>query len=143
MTNPMLIAAFLLGLVVVSTAAGLGWRHFQGRIRISRAETVITAEQLGVTSLGDDITLVQFSTQLCSPCRSLHSVLGALASSRDGVTHLDIDLSASPALVARFNIFQTPTTFILDRGGIVRSRISGIATRDALIAELDRILVTS
>ncbi|MBG6053946.1 thiol-disulfide isomerase/thioredoxin [Salinibacterium sp. CAN_S4] len=141
--NPLLITAILVGLVTVSTVIGLMWRGAQGRVRRSNGETIVSSQALGVDLPLSDITLLQFSSPLCAPCRATHVVLNSIAGQREGVEHVEIDLSERPELASEFRIAQTPTTFILDRDGVVRARIGGALKRDAVIAEIDSILVTA
>ncbi|CAN5214013.1 hypothetical protein BH09ACT5_BH09ACT5_06350 [soil metagenome] len=139
--NPIIVITVLLGLVAGATAIGLAWRSSQGRIRHGDDGTVVRIADLpGVTRFARGATLLQFSTEVCAPCRAAHVVLGDVASGRPGVAHVELDLTHRPDLASRFNILQTPTTLILDRKGIVRARIGGAPRRDALALELDRIL---
>lgn len=125
----------VLGLVAVSTALGLAWKSQQGRVR--RASSAVDLPE-GIV-LGGRATLLQFSTEVCAPCRATHTVLDSLARDTDQVNHVDVDLTHRPDLASRFGILQTPTTFILDRDGVVRARIGGAARRDSVLAELTRI----
>lgn len=127
----------VLGLVAFATALGLLWRSQQGRVRRTRIAVDLPE---GVT-LGGRATLLQFSTEVCSPCRATHTVLDSLARETIDVAHVDVDLTHRPDVAAKFNILQTPTTLILDRDGVVRARIGGAARRDTVLAELDRILI--
>lgn len=137
----MTAALVLVALVAVATALGLVWRSQQGRIRRTEAGDVIRASDLpGVARLARGATLLQFSTEVCAPCRATHVVLGDVASSRSDVEHVDLDLTHRPDLASRFRIMQTPTTLILDRKGVVRARIGGAPRRDAVTHELERIL---
>ena len=139
--NALLVIAALSGLVALATVLGLVWRSAQGRVRHTDGRTVVRASDLpGVTRLARGATLLQFSTEVCAPCRATRVVLGDVASGRTDVEHVDLDLTHRPDLASRFNILQTPTTFILDRRGVVRARIGGAPRRDALTLELDRIL---
>jgi thiol-disulfide isomerase/thioredoxin len=139
--NPILVIAVLGGLVAVSTALGFAWQRSQGRIRHTDGHTVVRTSDLpGVKRFASGATLLQFSTEVCAPCRVTHEILGDVASGRADVTHVDLDLTHRPDLASRFNIMQTPTTFILDRKGVVRARIGGAPRRDALTHELDRII---
>jgi len=139
--NPVLVLVALGGLVAVSTALGLVWKHTQGRIRRTDGLTVVRITDLpGVTRLARGATLLQFSTEVCAPCRAARVVLGDVASTRTDIDHVDLDLTHRPDLASRYNILQTPTTFILDRKGVVRARIGGAPRRDALTLELERIL---
>jgi len=139
----MTAALVLVALVAVATALGLVWRSQQGRIRRTEGGDVIRASDLpGVARLARGATLLQFSTEVCAPCRATHVVLGDVASSRSDVEHVDLDLTHRPDLASRFRIMQTPTTLILDRKGVVRARIGGAPRRDAVTHELERILAT-
>lgn len=141
--NPTLILLVLLALVGGTTALGLLWRSRQGRITHTDGRTVVRVVDVpGVRRFARGATLLQFSTEVCAPCRVTHRVLGDVASERSNVTHVDLDLTDRPDLAKRFHILQTPTTLILDRKGVVRARIGGAPRGDAIRAELDRLLVT-
>jgi thiol-disulfide isomerase/thioredoxin len=142
--HPVLIALTLLALVAGTTVLGLVWQAQQGRIRQANGRTVILAKDVpGLRRFASGATLLQFSTEVCAPCKVAHTVLGDAASEHDNVAHIDLDVTHRPDLASRFHILQTPTTLILDRKGVVRARIGGAPRRDALRAELDRILVAA
>ncbi|MEQ1737200.1 MAG: thioredoxin family protein [Rhodoglobus sp.] len=134
--HPMLVAAILLALVAAATALGFVWRSQQGRIRIGDCRVV----SIDGVPLGERATLLQFSTEVCAPCRATARVLGDLAENTDSVEHIDLDVTHRPELAARYRVMQTPTTLILDSDGAVRARIGGAVRRDLVIAELARIL---
>lgn len=142
--NPVLVIAALIALVGVATALGLLWQRGQGRVHRTDGHTVLRATDVpGVRRFAKGATLLQFSTEVCAPCRATAVVLGDVASEHADVTHIDLDLTHRPDLASRFHILQTPTTLILDRKGVVRARIGGAPRRDALKAELERILVAA
>jgi len=124
-------------LLALATALGFTHKALTGR---ARQLTKTVALPAGVV-LGRDATLLQFSTEVCAPCRATHTVLDAVATDRDGISHVDLDLTHRPDLASQFNILQTPTTLILDASGTVRARIGGAPKRATVLAELDRILV--
>jgi thiol-disulfide isomerase/thioredoxin len=140
--NGLTSLAIVLGLVAASTAIGLLWRSRTGRLRRrTDAHTVVTAS--GVESprpFGAAATLLQFSTEFCAPCRATAVVLGELSAERDGVAHVEIDLTERPDLARTYNILQTPTTFLVDGAGVVRARIGGAPRRDDLRAALDDLI---
>ncbi len=140
--TPLAVAAILLGLVAGSTTIGLVWRSTTGRIRgVAHVDERIRVTDLSADAVaGSGATLLQFSTEFCSPCRTTRSLLGSLAAELPGITHVDIDVTARPDLADRFNLLQSPTTFILDATGTVRSRIGGAPRAGDLRAELGRIL---
>lgn len=129
----------VLGLVALATAAGLVWRARTGRVRAARAD-LVTASDVGAAGLGSRATLVQFSTAFCAQCPGTARVLDAVARERDGVEHLDVDLTVRPELARRFGVLQTPTTLLLDARGAVRGRIAGAARPGDVRSALDRIL---
>jgi len=134
------VAIVLTSLVLATTAVGLVWQARNGRVRRTENGAVVAIE--GVR-LGDRATLLQFSTEVCAPCRATARVLGELADKTDDVAHVDLDVTHRPELAARFRVMQTPTTLILDRDGAVRARIGGSVRRDEVAAELDRVLTAA
>ncbi len=134
--HPLLVVAVILALVAVATALGFAWRSQQGRVRVGD-ERIVSID--GVP-LGERATLLQFSTEVCSPCRATARVLGALADRTRAVEHVDLDVTHRPELAARYRVLQTPTTLILDRDGAVKARIGGAVRRDLVVAELARVL---
>ena len=126
----------LAGLVAVATAAGLLWRAGRGRVRRTDGTTRIAAGDVDAPAFGASATLLQFSTEFCAPCRSSARVLDGLARTTEGAVHVDVDLTDRPELARRYNILQTPTTFILDRSGTVRARIAGAVRPDQLRSAL-------
>jgi thiol-disulfide isomerase/thioredoxin len=135
--NPVAVIAILSGLVVFAAALGLLWKSRTGRVRTtSRADSVDLPE----VPLAGRATLLQFSTEVCAPCVPTRRVLGQIAESTDGVTHVDLDLTHRPDIAARFNVLQTPTTLILDRAGVIRARIGGAPRQADVRAALETIL---
>jgi len=134
--NPMAVFAILLGLVALSTVLGLIWKARTGRVRSVDGDVV----RLPEIPRDGRVTLLQFSTEVCAPCVPTRRVLGQIAASTDGVNHVDFDLTHRPDIAARFNVLQTPTTFILDRDGHIRARIGGAPRQSDVRAALDSIL---
>ncbi|WP_158864827.1 TlpA family protein disulfide reductase [Leifsonia sp. AG29] len=140
--NPLAAAGVLLALVAVSTAAGLLWRARTGRARAAAGDERVHPHEVGAepAGFGGRATLLQFSTEYCSPCRSTARVLGSAAAARRGVSHVEVDLADRPELAGRFSVLQTPTTLVLDGHGAVRARISGAARPADVASVLDRLL---
>lgn len=136
------IANALLALAVLLTAtvalgAFVRWR--QGRPRRHIPHEVVIPARLGAESLGSRATLLQFSTELCGRCPGVHRTLAAVAEGREGVSHLDIDVTHRPDIAKHFHILQTPTTLVLDGGGVVRTRFGGVPNREVLELEINRL----
>lgn len=131
------VALVLAGLVLAATALGLLHRRAQGRVHTVSDRRLVAID--GV-ALGGRATLLQFSTEVCAPCKATARVLDDLAARTDDVAHVDLDVTHRPELAARYRVLQTPTTFILDADGAVRARIGGAVRRDLVVAELEKVL---
>ncbi len=141
--SPVAVVAILLGLVVLATALGLIWQARNGRISTPSGRRSQDAVNLPEVARGEKATLLQFSTEVCAPCVPTRRVLGQIADSTDGVSHVDLDLTHRPDIAAQFNVLQTPTTLILDRAGIIRARIGGAPRQADVRAALADILAAA
>jgi len=123
----------LAALVAATGALAIVLRARAGHGRAVSRATVVAASDLGSGEpLGEFATFVQLGTTFCAPCRATARRLSDFTATRPGVAHLDIDLAESPELADRFNVVETPTTLLLDRGGVVRVRFAGVPRPDDL-----------
>lgn len=125
-----MIPIALVALVAFAALLGMLWRASQGRV-------IRATGRIDDIELGARATLLQLSSEVCAPCRATARVLSGIG--HDGVRHVEVDITARPDLVSRFNVLQTPTTLILDRDGVVRSRIGGAVRRESVLAELEKV----
>jgi thiol-disulfide isomerase/thioredoxin len=135
--------------LLVATALGIALRGRAGRFRpgspgsmakASRAGTgALTEADLG-RRLGEQATLVQFSTAFCAPCRPTRQILAQVAGMVDGVTHVEIDAAARLDLVRRLRINSTPTVLVLDSGGAIVTRAVGLPRKADVIAALGSVV---
>jgi thiol-disulfide isomerase/thioredoxin len=134
--------------LVLATAFGL-WRAVtDGRLRgIHQVQGLDAADSVGHSTsdlptrpwseqLGDRATLVQFSSAFCAPCRTTRHVLADVASTTDGVSHVEIDAEHHLELVRELGIFRTPTTLILGAGGVELARATGVPRKANVLAAL-------
>lgn len=133
----------LLALLVVAAGVGFAVRQRQGRARHDVSHEVVDPHRLGADGLGEEATILQFSTELCSRCPGVHRTLAAVAESRPGVRHLDVDLTHRPDIAKHFHVLQTPTTLILDRRGAIQTRFGGVPSREVIELEIDRVAEVS
>jgi len=137
---------WLIVLLAMCTAFGLYRKRTEGHIKLARtdehrapvepsvgansptpqAPPIQPAARPGLgnfkfgQALGEDVTLVQFSSAFCQPCRATRLLLADVAASTPGVAHIEIDAEAHLDLVREMGVTRTPTTFILNsQGGIV------------------------
>src|SRR4051812_22149545 len=114
----------------------------QGRLRAAD-ESRLTAADLQAPALGEKATLVQFSSAFCRPCVATRHLLGDVAGKVPGVRHVEVDAESHLELVRSLGIASTPTTLLLDRGGVVRRRAVGVPHRDQVLAALAEIAPTA
>lgn len=112
-------------LLALAVAAGLWRRRTDGRARAVAGDAVLDPAALRAP-LGPRATLVQFSSDFCAPCRAASRVLAAAAAAAAGVVHVEVDAGERADLVRRFGVRRTPTLLVLDRGGRVVGRASGV-----------------
>ena len=120
------------GLIGVSTLLGLVWKSRQGRVVAQSGSTIsLDYREAGKT------TLIQFTTEMCSPCAQLKPRLQQIANFRSDVVYRDLDAVEHLELASRLSIRSTPTTLIVSPDGEIRARINGIATADVFINAID------
>jgi thiol-disulfide isomerase/thioredoxin len=141
-------AVVLVAALVV--CAGVAWwsRSRDGRLRVPSAEEASVPssdvdapqrstvfDELGVRPGDADLTVVQFSTAFCGPCRSTRARLTQLASTHPGLSYVHVDAESHLDAVRELDVRRTPTLFWLDRSGAVLGRSSG-APRPAELTAL-------
>ena len=91
-------------------------------------------EGLGVRPGDADLTVVQFSTAFCGPCRTTRARLQHLGSTRPGLAYVHVDAESHLDAVRELDVRRTPTLFYLDREGTLLGRSSGAPRPDELTA---------
>ncbi|HEY4631660.1 MAG TPA: thioredoxin family protein [Blastococcus sp.] len=94
-------------------------------------------ERLGVRATEADLTVVQFSTAFCAPCRATKARLEQMQRSRPGLAVVQIDAESHLDEVRELDVRRTPTLFYLDRAGRLIGRSSGAPRPDELTALVD------
>ena len=93
--------------------------------------------RLGAVPGGADLTVVQFSTAFCAPCRSTRARLEQLRTTRPGLAYLHVDAESHLDEVRELDVRRTPTLFYLDRDGELIGRSSGAPRPEELTALVD------
>ena len=94
-------------------------------------------ERLGVRPGDADLTVVQFSTAFCGPCRTTKARLDRLQATRPGFAAVHVDAESHLDEVRELDVRRTPTLFFLDRSGTVVGRTSGAPRPQELTAVVD------
>src|SRR3954447_260898 len=133
-------AAVLVAALVVTAAVAWWLRARDGAIRTGgTGDAVIDQafDRLGVRPGEADLTVVQFSTAFCAPCRATRARLQQLQATRPGLAYLHVDAESHLDAVRALDVRRTPTLFYLDRNGALIGRSSGAPRPDELTALVD------
>ncbi|MGY1740871.1 MULTISPECIES: TlpA family protein disulfide reductase [unclassified Blastococcus] len=133
-----------LAAALLVTAAVAWWlRARSGALRPAadgREDDVGTTEVLaglGVRPAEADLTVVQFSTAFCAPCRATRARLQQLQQTRPGLAYVHVDAESHLDAVRALDVRRTPTLFYLDRAGRLLGRSSGAPRPEELTALVD------
>jgi thiol-disulfide isomerase/thioredoxin len=137
-------AALLVALLL--TAAAAWWLRARDRaLRAAEEEAAegedvpapTVFERLGVRPGDADLTVVQFSTAFCAPCRATRARLQQLQARHPGLAYVDIDAENHLEEVRELDVRRTPTLFYLRRDGTLIGRSSGAPRPEELTALVD------
>jgi thiol-disulfide isomerase/thioredoxin len=134
-------AAVVVAAVLVTVAAAWWLRTRNGAVRTPVTDTsaphLPVFARLGVDPTGADLTVVQFSTAFCAPCRATKARLEHLQTTRPGLHVVHVDAESHLAEVRELDVRRTPTLFYLGRDGGLIGRSSGAPRPDDLTALVD------
>lgn len=91
-------------------------------------------QRLGATPGDADLTVVQFSTAFCAPCRATRARLEQLRTTHPGLAYLHVDAESHLDEVRELDVRRTPTLFYLARDGALIGRSSGAPAAAELTA---------
>ncbi|MGY1718488.1 thioredoxin family protein [Blastococcus sp. SYSU DS0552] len=100
-------------------------------------DTTAVFGRLGVRPAEADLTVVQFSTAFCGPCRATRARLARLAATRPGLVTVHVDAESHLDEVRELGVRRTPTLFYLDRAGALVGRSTGAPRPEELLAMVD------
>ena len=124
--------------LVLTAAAGWWLRRRDGAVRGpdggQERTTAAVLDGLGVRPGDAELTVVQFSTAFCGPCRATRARLQQLRTTRPGLAHVDVDAESHLDAVRELDVRRTPTLFYLDRAGRLIGRSSGAPRPEELTA---------
>jgi thiol-disulfide isomerase/thioredoxin len=136
------IGVWVLAAALVGTAALVWWtRTRDGVVRTVREERAAAVpdalSRLGVRPGDADLTVVQFSTAFCAPCRATKARLEQLRATRPGLAVVHVDAESHLDEVRELDVRRTPTLFYVGRDGALVGRSSGAPRADELTALVD------
>ena len=142
--------------LALASVFGIWWRARDGRVIAtapahaadgdaadgdSGVDREVTAEDAALARLGvvagTPVTLLQFSSAFCAPCRVARRICAELADGRDGVAHLEVDAESHLDEVRALGVWRTPTVLVVDATGRIAFRLAGAPTRAGLAAAVE------
>ncbi len=129
----------LAGVLLVCAVAAWWLRTRDGAVRSPGGRTdaateVAVLRGLGVRPEDAALTVVQFSTATCAPCRTTRHRLERLRADRPGLAVVHVDAEEHIDAVRDLDVRRTPTLFYLDAAGALVGRSSGAPRPDELTA---------
>lgn len=128
--------------VVLALAIAFGVWYTRTRGEFRKKKTVngpkLDAAIIGV-ELGARVTMVQFSSAFCSPCRATKALLEDMVKSMPDVHYAHIDAEANLELVRKLDVRSTPTTLFLNSDGVEVGRAMGTPKRSQVLAAVNAI----
>ncbi|BEP12787.1 hypothetical protein acdb102_10980 [Acidothermaceae bacterium B102] len=138
----------LVGVIVVVAVLGVVRKRRDGVLRpvtpapaIPVPPDLVVLQGLGFVPGEADVTLVQFSSAFCQPCRATRAILSDVAATVDGVRHVEVDAESQLEAVRALGIMKTPTTLVVDRTGLVVQRAAGQPRKADVVAAIGRIVL--
>jgi thiol-disulfide isomerase/thioredoxin len=136
------IGAIVVVAALAVTAVAAWWlRTRNGAVRTSGEGAGVARggvfDRLGVHPADADLTVVQFSTAFCAPCRATKARLEQLQTTRPGLAVVHVDAESHLDEVRELDVRRTPTLFYLGRDGRLIGRSSGAPRPDELTALVD------
>jgi thiol-disulfide isomerase/thioredoxin len=128
--------------VVLALAIAFGVWYTRSRGEFRKKKTVngpkLDAAVIGV-ELGSRVTMVQFSSAFCSPCRATKALLEDMVKTMPDVRYAHIDAESHLELVRKIDIRSTPTTLFLNSDGVEVGRAMGTPKRSQVLAAVNAI----
>ena len=130
-------AVVVVAALVLTGVAAWWLRARNGTVREDVARRPSVFARLGVNPADADLTVVQFSTAFCGPCRATKARLQQLQATRPGLAVVQVDAESHLDEVRELDVRRTPTLFYLGRDGALIGRSSGAPRPDELTALVD------
>lgn len=124
-------AITLVIVLALSSVYGIWFRKTRGTVK-AHTNPAVTEAEIG-ESFGSRLTLLQFSSAFCTPCRATRALLSDITKGLHDVKHIDIDAESHLELVRKLDIRSTPTTLILDHRGVEVGRAVGAPKREQVV----------
>jgi thiol-disulfide isomerase/thioredoxin len=125
----------------VASLLGVAWQRRNGRFAPAPGRSAMTSTLAALGWVeGTPLTLLQFSSAFCAPCRATRVLCSQTAATVPGVRHVEVDAESHLDAVRELGILRTPTVLLVDASGEVVQRASGLPTRSQLLNAVGAVL---
>ena len=125
--------------LLAASAFGLWHKFNAGKVKSGRAHGIKLSERDLKKPLGSRVTLLQFSSAFCTPCRATKMLITSTIDGMADVVHVDLDAESNLDLVNRLAVKSTPTTIILNSRGIEVGRAVGAPTKSQILSAISAV----
>ena len=87
------------------------------------------------SEINANTTLVDFYADWCGPCKMIAPIIEEIANERDDITVGKVNVDDDSAIAIKYGIVSIPTIIVF-KDGKETSRIVGLRSKDAILAEL-------
>ena len=122
-----------------ATVFGLWYKSNNGRVKSGKKHGMVLSEKELRQPLGQRVTLLQFSSAFCSPCRATKTLIKSVVENMNDVVHVEMDAESNLDLVNKLAVKSTPTTIILNRRGQEVGRAVGAPTREQVLSAISAV----
>ena len=128
--------------LALSSAFGFWWRRRQGQFKkaavVSSTDNFISNSEIGI-ELGQRVTILQFSSAFCSPCKATAQIITNLVNNMNDVVYTQIKSEENLKLIEKFDIKSTPTVVFFNGYGMEVGRAVGTPTNDQVLAAISAV----
>ena len=130
----------LVVVLVLAITFGVWYTRSRGEFRKKKTFNgpKLDAAVIGV-ELGSRVTMVQFSSAFCSPCRATKALLEDMVKTMPEVRYAHIDAESTLEVVRKIDIRSTPTTLFLNSDGVEVGRAMGTPKRSQVLDAVNAI----
>jgi thiol-disulfide isomerase/thioredoxin len=125
-----------IGVLVLASAFGFYWRSQQGKLKApAKIHNFISKDEIGI-DLAERVTIVQFSSAFCSPCKATAQIISTLIKDMDDVKFVQIKSEENLQMVEKYDIKSTPTVIFFNSHAMEVGRAVGIPTSQQVLASI-------
>lgn len=130
-------------IILLSVLVGRWWQRRDGTVkRVDAADGHhFEPEQLAAVGLdveGAEALALLLGSPTCAPCETVKGVLAEVEDERPGLHWTYVDAADHLELARSHHVMRVPTLFVLEPGGRILARTSGVPGRRDLLRVLDR-----